>query len=430
MNPALLARARVRPARSEDDLARAEAFLKTPRMREVVEAHPEERGCVRLCEADGEILGALLIDPSPLRVRDVEVRCARVHETGGEDGRLHFRSTGDDELFVFLIEEFLGYLWARRYPIAYVHGELALFPAHGFVPCFYHPRVFVDTAAAVQLPRKHRVRHLKSDDIQPILELRENDRAWKPVVFATGVPLFHHFCIEGPGREILGCFSLELNGKSEWNPTFFVPEVDVADRDAACTLLRHCAEKAHELGIEEMHFTLGPGHPVARLCLELGGRSEIRGASVNPLLDEEMVHVVDPAWLLEALVPYLERRLAASGLRGASGTVTFVTEKGRWTIEIDEGFIAVGPAARENPEAVELPHWALTQLLMGYRGVEEVDAEIPRRQFELLSLLLPKSWPFSMCDPDHWRPLEPPIPFEEPARAAVERVRLPWHCLP
>ena len=56
-------------------------------MREIVEGHPNERGCVRICEEGDEILGALLLDPSPLRLRGVDIRCARVVESGGEDGR-------------------------------------------------------------------------------------------------------------------------------------------------------------------------------------------------------------------------------------------------------------------------------------------------------------------------------------------------------
>jgi hypothetical protein len=426
MDAGRLARARVRPARSDEDLARAETFLQTPRVREVVEAHPEERGCVRLCEADDELVGALLIDPSPVRIRDVDVRCARIHETSGEDGRGIFRDNGDDELFVYLIEEFLGYLWARRYPIAYAHGELALYPAHGFVPCFYHPRVYVDTAAAKDLPAPYRIRHLKSDDVARVLSLRQRSRRWKPVVFSTGVPLFHHFCIEGPGREILGCFSLETNGESTWTPPFFSPEADVADRPAACTLLQHCATKANELGIEEIHFPLGPGHPVARLCLELGGRAALKGASLDPILDEEMIHVVDPAWLIAALAPAFERRIKEVGARRLRAAFNLATGKGQWRFAVEKGHVELRRLDERPASGVEIPHWALVQLLVGYRGVDEIEAEIPQKVREVLGLLLPKVWPYSMCDPDHWEKVEPPTPYGKAVRDVVARVRLPW----
>ena len=42
------------------DLTRAEDFMRTPRVREIVEGHPEERGAVRLCELDGELIAATL----------------------------------------------------------------------------------------------------------------------------------------------------------------------------------------------------------------------------------------------------------------------------------------------------------------------------------------------------------------------------------
>ncbi|MHC4934529.1 MAG: hypothetical protein ACYTGV_20345 [Planctomycetota bacterium] len=386
MDAGRLARARVRPARSDEDLARAEAFLQTPRVREVAEAHPEERGCVRLCEADEELVGALLIDPSPVRIRDVEVRCARVHETAGEDGRAIFRDSGDDELFVYLIEEFLGYLWARRYPIAYAHGELALYPAHGFVPCFYHPRVYVETAAAMELPAPYRVRHLKSDDITRVQSLRERT----------------------------------------WTPRFFAPEADVADRPAACTLLQHCAKKANELGIEEIHFPLGPGHPVARLCLELGGRAALKGASVDPILDEEMIHVVDPAWLVAALAPAFGRRIKEVGARKLRAAFNLATGKGQWRFSVEKGQVELRRLDERPASGVEIPHWALVQLLVGYRGVDEIEAEIPPKEREVLGLLLPKLWPYSMCDPDHWEKVEPPVPYGAAVRDIVTTVRLPW----
>jgi len=417
MTRAKLELARVRPARSDEDLERAAEFLKTPRVHELVSAHPDERGCVRLCESGDEILGAILLDPSPLRIRDVDVPCARIQETPGEDGRIQYRRTGDESLFEFLIEEFLGYLWARRYPLAYAHGELALYPNHGFVPCFFHPRVYVDVKRALTLPSRHRVRHLKSDDVQHVLRLREAHRPWKPVVFAAGVSLFKHFCIEGEQRRIVGYFSLEND-----RGAFFAPEVDVADRAAACTLLHHCAEKADELGLGEMHFPLGPGHPVARLCLELGGRSVVRAAASDPLLDEEMICVVDTMRLIGALGPHFDRL----GLDDVDWSLPIVTDRGAWTLRARDGAVYALTLDEPADDAIEMPYWVLTQLLVGYRGADEIDASMTRDQREQLDRLFPREWPYSMSDADHWEDPRPPVPYTEAGLAAVEKVRLPW----
>lgn len=426
MDEALLSRARIRPARSPEDLDRAAEFLGTPRVKEIAEGHPEERGAVRLCEADDELIGAILLDPTPLRLRDVEVRCIRILETAGEDGRAHFRRTGERDLFVLLLEEALGYVWIKRYPLVYAHGELALYPGHGFVPCFYHPRVEVDVAAALDVPSPYRVRRLKADDIGPIQEMRRRHERSKPIVFAQGVPAFHHFCVEGPQRAIMGYLSLRLNAKSRWRPKLFAPEIEVKDRAAACTVVRHCAEKALEAGLERMHFALGPNHPVARLCLELGGLAKMKGVAADPFVDEEMLHIVDPVGLVQELAPYFERRLARAGAQETEATVPVATSNGSWQFRIEGGTVALDVMNARPRECLDVPHWAFTQLLAGYRSVSELDAPLPPEHAALLETILPKTWPLSLPDPDVWDDVEPPMPYSEEAAAIVRETRVPW----
>ncbi len=421
-----LTRARIRPARTGEDLERAAEFLGTPRVHAIAETHPEERGCVRLCEVDGELLAALLVDPTPLRIRGVEVRCARLVETAGQDGRRLFRESGEDELFGFVLEEFLGYLWARRFPVAFVHGELALYPAHGFVPCFYHPRVHVPVAAALRLPATYRVRHFKSEDAPAILELRRHHLESKPVVVASGVRMFHHFCVEGKERELRGYFSLEVNAESVWQPRFYAPEVEALDRAAACTLLEHCARKAQAAGLDEMHFPLAASHPVARLCLELGGRAILRAASADPLLDEEMLLLGDPIGLVEALAPALEPGLHA--LREPVA-IPVRTGKAGWWIRLAPGKVSVASMEGDPDESARIPDWAFTQLLAGYRGVDELPAEIDPAHAALLAAVFPKTWPYSMSDPDHWEDVKPPRPYKPRGAEVARRVRLPWASL-
>ncbi len=426
VDPDRLSSARIRPARSAEDLERAVDFLGTPRVREIAEGHPEERGAVRLCEIDGELIGALLLDPTPLRLRGIEIRCARILETGGEDGRRCFRETGDRELFVLLLEEALGYVWIKRYPIVFVHGELALYPAHGFVPCFFHPRAYAPTAAAIKLTATGRVRRFKADDVRAVQQLRSTNRDDKPQVVAMGVPAFHHFCVEAPDRSIRGYLSLQAKPESRWKPPLFLPEVGVADRAAARTVLRHCAEEAAKLGLEEFHFPLGPGHPIARLCLELGGRSELHGISGNPFHDEEMIHVVDPSELVNALGPFFERQLARSYAHETVAEIPFATGSGAWMLRVESGRVVLDRLERRAEDCIELPDWKFVQLLAGYRSVTELDAPLTAEQEDVLSMLLPKTWPYSLPDPDVWDDAEPPTPYAPAATESVAGTRLPW----
>lgn len=421
-----LTRARIRPARTPDEISRVADFLKAPSARDIALAHPEERGAVRLCELDGEILGALVLDPRPLRLRGVAVPCLRILETAGEDGRRRFRRTGERDLFVLLLEEALGYAWVRRYPLVFVHGELALYPSHGFVPCFYHPRVSIDVATALRQPAPYRVRHLKTEDTRRLPALHAKNLRSKPLVFASGVRRFHHFCVEGPRRALKGYLSLEVDPASTWQPKLFVPEVEVTDRDAARTVLNHCAREAQKLGIREMHFPLGPGHPFVRLCLELGGQSVVRGISHDPFKDEEMLHLVDPPRLVSELGPHFRRRLAGKA-RGLEATVRVATTAGAWAIRIGGGQV-VCMELPARPEGVPLlPHWQLTQLLAGYRAVEDLDPPLPGGDAEALKAVLPKAWPYSVPDPDHWEEIAPPDPYAAAAEAVVRKTVLPWY---
>lgn len=410
--------ARIFAARTEQEIARACELVRSTRPREIAEAHPEERGCVRLLEIEGKVLAACFFDPLPLRVRDAAVRCARIHEAQGADGRAIFRRTGSRDLFDLLYEEMLGYLWARGYPMAYAHGELTLFPQHGFVPCFYHPRVCVKTAAALRLPSPYRVRHLKSDDVRHIPALKALNRESKPVVYATGVPRFHHFCVETPAREIRGCFSLEADAEATWVPRVFVPEVEASDREAVWTILHHCARKAEEVQLDELSFPVAASHPVGRACIELGGYAAVRGAHTDPVKDEEML------CLLERRQLFADLALPAPA---SGGPIAVSTERGCWTLQAEEGRIGAAVEARPPPSAVRMPDWAFTQMIAGYRSVEEIDAPLPPSARDWLRTVFPKTWPYSMPDPDHWEPVPPRNTLSPAAATVAASLSLPWH---
>ena len=421
----LRAHASRRP-RNKDEIKKTTEFLQTPHAPEILEAHPDERGAMRFMEIDGKVVAALLFNPREFNVRGVPVKCARIFETDAEDGRHYFRKTGDRELFDLMIEELLGYLWVRKYALCYAHGEMALYVPQGFAPCFYHPRIAIDVETALGLPANYRVRRLKSDDIKKIPTLRSGNGAFKPQVFGTGVPPFHHFCVENPERELKGYLSLEVNAESTWKPKVFVPEVEAISRNAVYTILNHCAQKAKEVGLDEIHFPLAPGHPFALACLELGGQSRIMGASVNPMHDEEMIHVVGPTLLLQDLQPGMQRRLEHSSFKHEDRTISIRTDRGAWTLRAQMSSLRI-TEEKETPEnAIRLPDWVLTQLLMGYRSAYEVPVKMTREDRDLLNVLLPKAWPYSMPDPDLWDGTEPPIPYTAAGKKAAAATALPW----
>ena len=49
-----------------------------------------------------------------------------------------------------------------------------------------------------------------------------------------------------------------------------------------------------------------------------------------------------------------------------------------------------------------------------------------RETREFVHVLLPKTWPYSMPDPDLWEPATPPLPFSKAAQEAARKFALPW----
>jgi hypothetical protein len=146
------------------------------------------------------------------------------------------------------------------------------------------------------------------------------------------------------------------------------------------------------------------------------------GLGTTDLVDEELVHVVDPPRLIAALRPDLANRIPA----GLEASLAIRTPSGCWVLRIGDGQIAFPPLERAPKDVVEMPHWMLTQLLTGYRGADELDVAMREDHAALLDRLFPKTWPASLSDPDHWTTAPQPRPYSARAAAAARETRLPW----
>jgi hypothetical protein len=124
------------------------------------------------------------------------------------------------------------------------------------------------------------------------------------------------------------------------------------------------------------------------------------------------------------LGPHFRRRLAGPA-RGLEATVRLATTAGSWAIRIGGGQVVCVEAPRA-PGTPLLPHWQLTQLLAGYRAAGEFDPPLPGGDAEALKAVLPKAWPYSAPDPDHWEHVVPPDPYDAAAEEVVRKTVLPW----
>jgi len=123
----------------------------------------------------------------------------------------------------------------------------------------------------------------------------------------------------------------------------------------------------------------------------------------------------------------MRANLARAGLADARRALVLRTERDAVPLLVRAGEVAVAPAGpEEEAGVVELPEWQFTQLLAGYRAVEESDARGGGGDLEILDALLPKTWPLSLPDPDHFDPVAPPSSFAPAALERARAARLPW----
>lgn len=417
----------VRAAESAEDVARATRILTSPGVREIAENQADEPGSVHLLERDGEVAGALVHRREEWDLDGATLRVARVWECTGEAGASAFRRTGRREEFDALVGDWLDYLGGVGYHLAFTHGELALWPVHGFFPCFWHPRVYVPTAKALRCRAPYTVRGLMTKDASAIRRLMERNRHLRPRVFATGVPNFHHYTVEGPGRRVFGYFSMAV-AEGDEQPGVFIPEVEVENREAAETILAHAAPFAEERGMRALHFPVAAAHPFAAACLDLGGYFQLRGTTRDITLDEEMVRVVDVRGCLESLRDVFATRAATNG--APSEPKDFVLAVGRQRVPLR--FDPKGLRIREESESapvVRIARWAFTQLLMGYHSPRDLRRGVikPAAGVDLLAPLFPRTWPLSLCDHDLWDPsLREPGKYVPAALSEIRRLRYPF----
>ena len=414
----------VRPAGGQEDAEAAARLLTSPGILDVFRAQPAEPGCIRILYDGNDPIGAICHRRERWEFGAVTLDVARVWEVSGESGERAFRITGERSVFDALVGDWCDYLRSAGYHLAYTHGELALWPVHGFYPCFFHPRVYIPVSKAIKLRGAHKVRSLKTSDARAVQDLMRGNAGLRPRVFAVGVPHFHHFVVEGPSRSVLGYFSMALDSDNG-APAVFIPEVEVLTREAAETILAHAAPFAKERGMRVLHFPLAAEHPFASACLDLGGYHQLRGTTRDVTLDEEMVRIVDVGSLLTALDTALALRLLDAGVTGDAKDISLDVEGEVVPLRMDAHGIRPVDDLSE-PTRIRVPRWAFTQMVMGYRGAMELrkGTVSPDGARKLFSVLFPKCWPLSLCDHDLWDPsLRNPKKYGEKAKAEIRKLR-------
>ena len=175
---------------------------------------------------------------------------------------------------------------------------------------------------------------------------------------------------------------------------------DLGGRTAAVftPLLATIAEQAQCRNVETFEIKLPPDHPFTLFCRRCG-------AVVSTVYEHNrngMARIIGLRSLAEKLAPLFTERLRGALPEATPGALELRTDIGSVTLEVTDGAVRVADAVSPTWIAA-LPQMRLTQLVFGFRGVEDIaqedDVDIPADAVPLLHNLFPIGNPW-MAMPD------------------------------
>ena len=162
----------------------------------------------------------------------------------------------------------------------------------------------------------------------------------------------------------------------------YIPE----HKKCAEMLIRHAAGLACGKKVEILQSNL-PEEPEI-----LAAIGKVTEQTEPKIADFMMCQVINMPLLSERILPELNKRARESGL--VSGSVSLDTEQGNLTLTISDGKVSLGAA---NPTKVEVSVCNFFNLLLGLKGIEELDLSVPEEVGRIISELFPPQrvalWP-------------------------------------
>jgi predicted acetyltransferase len=349
-----------------------------------VRYEPDDTGCQVSVVVSGKAVAVL----KALRLT-MHLRGAPLPMAGIADVRTHpaHRRHGHARR---LFDATLAYMRQERYPVTLLFGISDFYWRFGYTPVLPEYEVSLPTphaerlSASLPTPEGATVRPARPADIPDLLDLYARASAGRtgtlqrqPSRFELEVkPDVENWWFH-PRRYLLA----EVGGRpagyavlSGDPSTFRVREIAVPEEHltrAGPALLATLAEEAVRRRLERIRIPLPPDEPLLDLLRPLGYRVEI----TYPANSGGMGRLIDLQALAEALTPALAAQVAALPPQPRPGTLELV---------------ALADDARVEPEAratlrwgpgravrVALPPQGLCQLLVGYRGIDELRLHHP-----------------------------------------------------
>ena len=334
-----------------------------------------------------EAVSGLAVWDLPLQIGSA---VARLGGIGGVYTRREHRMHGYSRR---VIEESLTFMRDEGYQLSALFGIENYYPKYGYATALIESQSTVATRDALDAEARLAVRDYTPADAPAVAAIygamtagRSGAIVRDPATWG-GHRLAAHWSdrfgalVVEDGGGVAGYATYNLN----WGE-FAIAEIGYAGPQVYEALLAEAARLAHARAVEKIIFHLPPDDPFAFYLRRYGCVTETRYNRRSG----GMARIIDQATLLARLAPAFAARLEGLNRHTAPAGGTVV-----WRTDLGEARTPLGGAGEL---VVAMPQARLTQLLLGYRAIDDLlaepDVQVDAAALPLLRAICPAGHPY------------------------------------
>ncbi|MGC9359499.1 MAG: GNAT family N-acetyltransferase [Anaerolineae bacterium] len=332
---------------------------------------------------DDKTLSGLGVYDRDIRIEDQVVRLGGI---GGVGTPPEHRMKGYARR---VLDASITFMRDKGYPLSALYGIPNFYTRWGFAPALPESRATIKTRDAELAAARLPVRQMTPDDATAAAALYAKANATRTGTVVR--PQNWSGFKRGPGNRF-ATFVVEQEGNVVGYAMYtldasdcIVGEIGYRDGSVWSTILAEISQIAWERRLEKLTIMIPPDDPFLTYCQRYGYSLELSYARNA----HGMARVIDQDALIEELAPLLRRRAAKAGLSPA-GSLVFNTDLGQTRLEL---------GSANGTLHVRLPQWALAQLVLGYRGIDDIlfesEAHADLGAIPVLRAIFPQGFPYT-----------------------------------
>lgn len=282
----------------------------------------------------------------------------------------------------------------RGYDMGMLYGIGNFYHRFGYGVVFPIPRLFVKTENLLRAKSNLKTRAMKKADGGAVQKLytRLNATRTASVIRPKKWSYFElSQNFKKPGRALVVEDGRgRIVGYATWDvreDQFLVGEVGGDQHEVFGAIARALGQSAKRAKMDVVVFDLPEDDAFADFCVPLGCERRV----VYPANSDAMGRIIHLQPLMKKLVPEFEKRLSDVGY-AKSESLLLETDMGVVGLQIRRGQVRV---CDRGTTKVKMPQLVLTQLVMGYRDVDDIllknEVVIPKKALPVLRGLFPRT---------------------------------------